>query len=248
MHRTAWSISGSLPSDRIRPQQPLSSAPQKQQQSKGKGKGKAAPPKSQVIRTLESLADGVRRSSGAEKDPKGGCFCQARQHTLSAYVPLCQRCGLVLCTLNLPCYACPHCAGALLDASHRSALAIQLEEALAAQITKEEGERQRAIEEARIAAGAFPLLPGSQPPKPPSKTQTQTHKVLSLNAKTKRVTVSSYTNTPVPSRPASRAEDVPLEDQRVPAPPSGINYVKLPPDPSRPWRNVRAGELRYVAP
>ncbi|KAF9236752.1 hypothetical protein BU15DRAFT_89038 [Melanogaster broomeanus] len=228
MHRTGWSKpGGSLPSDRIRPQQPST------QQSKGKGKAApAGPPKSRAVGTLESLADGIRKSSGRDKDPKGGCFCQARQHDLSSYVPLCQQCGLILCMLNLPYYACPHCSGVLLDAFH------PLEEELSRQIAKEEAERQRAIDEARIAAGAFPMLPGSQSPRASPPPPPQTHKVLSLNSKTKRVTVSSYTNSPVPSRPASRSEDVvPEEQQRVPP----------PPHPARPWVNLRVGELRYVA-
>ncbi|KIJ67072.1 hypothetical protein HYDPIDRAFT_85644, partial [Hydnomerulius pinastri MD-312] len=72
---------------------------------------------------------------------------------------------------------------------------------------------------------------------------------LSLNSKTKKVTVSSYTNTPVPSRPSSRVEDLPLlEEQRVPAPSSEVSYARQPADPNRPWRNVKAGELRYIAP
>ncbi|KIJ67073.1 hypothetical protein HYDPIDRAFT_74062, partial [Hydnomerulius pinastri MD-312] len=84
----------------------------------------------------------------------------AREHDLSTCVPLCQHCGLILCTLNLPYYACPHCSETLLDSFRRSTLRAQLEEELAKQLSKEEQERHRAIEEARNAAGAFPLLPG----------------------------------------------------------------------------------------
>ncbi|KIJ12804.1 hypothetical protein PAXINDRAFT_177112 [Paxillus involutus ATCC 200175] len=223
--RRGWSKSGSLPSDRIRLQQPQPAAPK--QQSKGKGRATPTePPKSSAVRTLEALVNGIRKSSGSEKDPKGGCFCQARQHDLSKYVPLCRQCGLVLCTLNLPYHACPHCGGVLLDAFRHSALAAALENELAEQIAQEERAHQRAIEEARIAAGAFPMLLGSQPPKA-SRTPPppQSYKVLSLDSKTKKATVRSYTNTPVPSRPASRAEEVKEEDQRVPAPPPGISYV-----------------------
>ncbi|KIK95284.1 hypothetical protein PAXRUDRAFT_393342 [Paxillus rubicundulus Ve08.2h10] len=245
--RKGWSKLGSLPSDHIRLQHPPAVP---KQQSKGKGRaGSTDPPKSSAVRTLEAFVDSVRKSSGSEKDPKGGCFCQARQHDLSKYVPLCRQCGLVLCTLNLPYHACPHCGGVLLDAFHHSALIVTLDEDLAKQIAQEGRARQRAIEEARIAAGAFPMLPGSLPPKssrtPPPPPHS--YKVLSLDSKTKRATVTSYTNTPAPSRPASRAEDVKEEEQRVPAPSPGISYVKEPPDPSRPWRNVRAGELSYVA-
>lgn len=42
-----------------------------------KGKSKANdPPKSKALLNLETLADVVQTSSGKEKDPKRGCFCQ----------------------------------------------------------------------------------------------------------------------------------------------------------------------------
>lgn len=76
MRGTAWSkaAAGSVPSDRLRPaQQRTQQAPPKQ----NKGKGKIQEPlKSKAVRNLQSLAEGVRKSSGREKDPKGGCFCQ----------------------------------------------------------------------------------------------------------------------------------------------------------------------------
>ncbi|KAI6039775.1 hypothetical protein EDC04DRAFT_2683291 [Pisolithus marmoratus] len=34
------------------------------------------------------------------ENPKGGCFCLARELGLSNYVPLCYGCGFVLCNLN----------------------------------------------------------------------------------------------------------------------------------------------------
>lgn len=74
MRRTAWSkAAGSVPSDRLRPAQRPQSVPQKQNQGKGKTQ---EPSKSKAIRKLESLAEGVRKSFGKEKDPNGGCFCQ----------------------------------------------------------------------------------------------------------------------------------------------------------------------------
>src|SRR5882757_805444 len=122
MRRTAWSIAaGSVPSDRLRPAQRPQHAPQKQ----NKGKGKTQEPlKSQAVRKLQSLAEGIQKSSGRDKDPKGGCFCQgealtlllwfitlrtaemplsnpAREHDLSLYTPICRDCGLILCAINL---------------------------------------------------------------------------------------------------------------------------------------------------
>lgn len=262
---TAWSRSGSLVSDRLTPRPP----PQQQQnKGKGKGKGKAStpePPKSKAVRALEARLDDARGSSWRAKDPKGGCFCQgespyfstsfdyntslsARNHALSSYVPMCRRCGLILCALNPSHYACPHCTSPLLDERDREAFVARLEGELAEQLAKEEAERQRAIEEARAAEGAFPMLPGSQiartsrTPPPPSTTRT----VLSLNSETKKVTVSSYsTPTVMLSRPASRGEDK-EEEVRVLGPPGEVSYVTEALDPERPWKNVRAGDVKYV--
>lgn len=106
---------------------------------------------------------------------------------------------------------------------------------------REEEERERA----RKALGAFPALGGggagggrATPTPPPSQ-----HKVLSVNSKTKKVTVSSYTNTPVHSRPETPAEEEPL---RVPPPPSEVVYAKRKVDPSRPFANYIGEAARYV--
>lgn len=268
---TPWSSSGSLVSDRIRPNPPL---PKQQQQNKGKSKGKAPTPeplKSKAVRALEARLDGARGSNGRAKDPKGGCFCQgkslqlvqpsiscdatyscwtdppARNHALSSYISTCRQCGLILCTLNPPYYGCPHCTSPLLDEREMEALVGRLEGELAEQLGKEEAERQKAIGEARAAQGAFPMLPGSQIAKtsrtPPPPTTTRA--VLSLNSQTKKVTVSSY-STPTPSRPASREEDREAEGL-VPGPLTEASYYVMESvDPGRPWRNVRSGDVKYV--
>ncbi|KAI6117239.1 hypothetical protein EDD16DRAFT_1693041 [Pisolithus croceorrhizus] len=226
VHRTPWTSSGSLTSDRIPARQvPASTTPAKQQT---KGKGKA-------VLALENRLHNVEYASGKEKDPKGGCFCLAREHGLSTYVPLCCNCGLVVCELNLPHYACPHCGESFLGNTRRPALVAQIQEELNAQITKEERERGRIIEEARKAEGAFPMLPGA------SGTQGARRpagKVMSLNSTTKKVIVSSYTNTPISSQ----------EPRRVPPPPGEINYVKQPPDPAHPWKNMQYPDLQYIPP
>lgn len=244
---TAWSkAAGSLPSDRLRPAQRPQHTPQKQ--SRGKGKTQE-PSKSKAIRKLESLAEGVRKSSSREKDPKGGCFCQAREHGLSPYAPICRSCGLILCVINLPYYACPHCSAVLLSDIARSSLSVRFDEEISKQVAKEEEETLRIVQQARDAEGAFPVLPGSATPpvlsNAPSRPAAQTHKILSLNSKTKKYTVSSYTNTPVSSRPASRAESEVEEVHRVAAPPPQIDFVKRAPDRNHPWSNMRM-ELLYV--
>lgn len=124
---------------------------------------------------------------------------------------------------------------------------------LAEQLAREEAERIKAIEEARAVEGAFPMLHGpqaqmqmartSRTPPPPSTTRT----VLSLNSETKRVTVSSYSAPKVTlSRPASRGQDREEEEGRVTGPPGEVRYVKESPDPGRPWKNTRVGDVRYI--
>ncbi|KAL4064519.1 hypothetical protein V8B97DRAFT_315169 [Scleroderma yunnanense] len=246
MYRTPWTTSGSLTSDRI-PTRQSSPAPAKQH---AKGKGKAVSSTSRAVAELEALLHNAENSSGREKDPKGGCFCQARDHALSTYIPLCYGCGLILCKLNPPYCTCPHCGEVLLGSARRPVLVAQLEEELRRQISKEEEERQRAIEEVQRAEGAFPMLPNTATSRPVIKAAAVSvprgHKVLSLNSTTKKVTVSSYTTTPVSSRPPSPREDAPKAPHRVPPPPGDISHVNQPSDPARPWKNMEFSDLRYI--
>jgi len=139
----------------------------------------------------------------------------------------------------------------LLSDAARSSLSTRLNEEISKQIAKEEEEKERVVQEAREAEGAFPVLLGSGTSPSPSNTPfrplAQTHKVLSLNSKTKKYTVSSYTNTPVSSRPASRAESE-EEIHRVAAPPPEVDYVKSSSNRNRPWSNMRIEDLHYVPP
>ncbi|KDQ50400.1 hypothetical protein JAAARDRAFT_42030 [Jaapia argillacea MUCL 33604] len=259
MNHTPWTKKdSSFPSDRIRPTYRSSTPPSKQSKGKGSAKEKE-PPKSKAVRRLEGLVNGLKTSAGKQKDPKGGCFCQARSHDLSTFTPICRACGLILCTVNLPYYACPHCTSPLLTPSAISSLATHLEDEIGETIAKEIEAREKAIEEARRAAGAFPSLSGSSSPAssllalPQSdssvRSANQTHKVLSLNQKTKRVTVSSYTSTPAHSRPQSVKEEEDEEPSRMPAPPSEVEYVRGKADPSRPWADLRGDVVGpvYVA-
>jgi len=173
----------------------------------------------------------------------------AREHELSPYTSICRNCGLILCAINSPHYACPHCSAVLLSDIARSSLSVRLDEEISEQIAKVEEERVRVIQEAREAEGAFPVLPGSPAPSrnPSRPPAPQTHKILSLNSKTKKYTVSSYTNTPVSSRPASRAESE-SEVHKVAAPPREVDYVKSTPDQNHPWSNMRVEDLHYIPP
>lgn len=137
----------------------------------------------------------------------------------------------------------------------RESLISRLDSELSATIAKEIAERERGLEEAQRAAGAFPQLMASSSPSvaqpqarasapPPSR---QTHKVMSLTGSNKRVLVSSYTTTPVPSRPVSRNEDA-EEPHRVPHPPLQPPYAPQAPSSQRPWENLIDGAVAYQHP
>lgn len=78
----------------------------------------------------------------------------ARQHPLATYAPLCPRCSLVLCTVNLPSAPCPSCSHSPLlssaaIATHIASLQSERETLLArekrrVQLAKEQEERERA--------------------------------------------------------------------------------------------------------
>ncbi|KAI5114745.1 hypothetical protein M0805_008656, partial [Coniferiporia weirii] len=137
----------------------------------------------------------------------------------------------------------PHCTTPLLSVTAREALLDRLRGELETTKAQEEEDAARAREEARVAAGAFPQLGGAAGAGGESRTPPQTHKVLSLNAKTKRVTVASYSPapSPAPSRPQEsegpRAETPPT---RIPPPPREIVHASRRPDPARPWADVRS--------
>ncbi|KAK0203217.1 hypothetical protein DFS33DRAFT_1262235 [Desarmillaria ectypa] len=231
--RKSSSSSSTLSSDRIKPRNT-----QSQNKTFGKQKQKQSEtvPKSKELLILESFLRAVQTTP--IPDPKGGCFCQAREHTLSPYTPACSTCGLVLCSLNAPQHACPHCHEAP-PPHHRESLIVRLQGEIAALIQREEQQR----EWAREAAGAFPSLGGGsgsgRVTPVPAPIQ---HKVLSVNSKTKKVTVS----TPVPSRPESPEEE---DDEllRVPPPPEGVVYAKRAVDPARPFANYAGEAARYVS-
>ncbi|KAI0689495.1 hypothetical protein BC835DRAFT_251979 [Cytidiella melzeri] len=244
VHRTPWAHkSSSLPSDRIVGH---ASKPPKQA-AKGKQK-EVAVPRSKAVRQLENLRDGLASLGEGipVRDAKGGCYCQAREHELSTYTPICTTCGLILCSLNLPHHACPHCLATLLTSSARLSLLQTLEQRIAEKLAQEEREREQAIEEARQAAGAFPTLAAAASGTSSildSHPTNQPHKVLSLNAKTKKVTVASYTQrvpSPLPSKGASKEHKEP-EPTRTPRPPSEVSFSHKSQNFERPWINLRPG-------
>ncbi|KAJ7594596.1 hypothetical protein C8J56DRAFT_776564 [Mycena floridula] len=234
----------SLPSDRLKPAQ---LQPRPANQTNKKGKTKADEPKSKAVQKLEKQLKALLNSNNknGNKDPRGGCFCLAREHPLSSYTPLCTTCGLILCNLNGPQFACPHCSASLLSSVQHSALVSRVQSEIADTLRKEEEARARAEEKARQEAGAFPSLTGQTtiPPRPPSGPG---HVVLSLNSKTNKATISSARTTPVSSRPASRVESEEEGPTRVPAPAPEIAFSKQPIDPNRPWVNLVNQPVKYV--
>ena len=183
-------------------------------------------------------------------------------HSLSTYTPICRSCGLILCELNLPNFACPHCSESLLIPAAREALIQTLEAQIDETLAKEEADRQRAIQEARAAEGAFPTLsgaasrastPGSGSDAQMSHPVNQTHKILSLDSKTRKVKVSSYTP-PAISRAASassekaKGKEAEPEYKRVPAPPKDVVCSSGMSSANRPWANTRGLNVTYVPP
>ncbi|KAJ7055813.1 hypothetical protein C8F01DRAFT_1157777 [Mycena amicta] len=257
MYHTAWTRKAppsTLPSDRIRPNAPPPSGSGTGKKSKGTATPPSEPPKSRPVRQLEALIAGLTAASAAQPkpDPKGGCFCQARAHTLSPYTAICKTCGLVLCIANAPQHSCPSCRASLLSDTQRTALVARLQTQLAETLAGEDRARAQAAAEARRAVGAFPTLSGTPAPAPPPQSQqSQTRTVLSLNSKTKRITVSAYSpaSSAPSSRPASPSADPELDPPRIPPPPSAVAFVSgARVDASRPYLDLSGNGAVYVPP
>lgn len=180
----------------------------------------------------------------------------ARVHALSTYTPTCRQCGLILCSLNRPPFACPHCTAPLLNAAARESLISSLETQIADTLAKEERDHQQAMDDARKAAGAFPSLLGAGPAGAPGPLEThpvnQTHKVLSLNSKTHKIKVEKHRAVPQISRSASASD---VENQaaekvppKVPHPPPDVVVSSKPPPTHRPWARLDNADVLYVPP
>ncbi|WWD15834.1 hypothetical protein CI109_100258 [Kwoniella shandongensis] len=149
--------------------------------SSGKGKGRngggGGPekiwdrPKSKEVKRLEGMIEDLRKVREGEGKVDNGdkvykCFCQARVHELSIYTPLCQSCGLTICSLHPPHLPCPSCAAPLSSPAQIARLILRLENEIEEQEGREDKlrlDRERARLE-RLAAeaggGSFPTLSG----------------------------------------------------------------------------------------
>ncbi|BGP27957.1 hypothetical protein JCM10295v2_006944 [Rhodotorula toruloides] len=141
-------------------------SPRRAQQTQQKGKGKAQ--ESELELSEEAAKELLRIERELRSfEPKKArsktrvCFCQARQHPLSTYIPLCPRCSLVLCSLNLPSSPCPSCShgpllSSALTASYIATLQSSRETLLAREKRRAQAEREQA--ERERAAIRFPDL------------------------------------------------------------------------------------------
>ncbi|GAA5912319.1 C2HC5-type zinc finger protein [Sporobolomyces salmoneus] len=108
----------------------------------------------EIDRSLKSFTSSKSKSSSS-------CFCSARQHPLSPFVPLCPSCSLVLCSLNSPISPCPSCSHSpllptSLTSTYSSDLTHQRESLISRE--KERFERKKREEELERRRIKFPEL------------------------------------------------------------------------------------------
>lgn len=179
-------------------------------------------------------------------------FLIARVHPISEFTPLCGSCGLAICSLHLPRFACPSCSAPLLSPSEINHLLEKLDQQVEATLKQEEETRLRLEAEKRAKVGEFPSLPGGTHSSVAHHRQTAPppnipHKVLTLTStsKNKKLTAKlSYPGGRPPSASRERSEHDPPSDAvqeegvRVPRPPVDVPVFNV--DSTRPWANLRA--------
>ena len=179
-----------------------------------------------------------------------------------------------MCELQPPSASCPSCHSPILSGTDRAALISQLEDErfdiIRREEEKKEEERQEVLrqEEIRAGGGGFPTLlgttvkgsqSGASTPRGSSGRQTPVNpkddvprKVLSLNSKTKKITVSKYTPQPPPAvlvQPPKPTAEEEREKERmmpIPRPSDEVEIIGKPPDPQRKWMNLREEGITYV--
>ncbi|KAJ3537907.1 hypothetical protein NM688_g6597 [Phlebia brevispora] len=245
--RTAWSSSASsLTSDRI----PSSNA----QRSRGSSpipkikREELEASKSNEVKMLEKLRNGLRSivETAPVVDPKGGCFCQARSHKLSSYTPVCRHCGLILCEVNLPHHACPHCRSPLLSQDDVRSLSSSLEQLIDDTLEKEEFARQQAAEEARRAAGAFPVLGAPMGDTAPQRTTVSSTSQPPLAIASPKTVAKTAAPTAAKGTVMKQKEQKEPEPVRVPHPPLEVPVISTLPA-GRPWMNAKSETVTYIA-
>jgi hypothetical protein len=140
-------------------------------------------------------------------------------------------------------------------------LVAQLEELRAHTLKEEAAARAREAEELRLAEGAFPALfsgeggggGGGAPARGGGGGAGGGHRVLSVDSRTKRIRVESYSGA---SRSGLESEEEEAEAgvegastpaQRVPPPPWEVEYVRVQRGPATRWVDLKGGgTVRYV--
>ncbi|PPQ66130.1 hypothetical protein CVT24_000217 [Panaeolus cyanescens] len=223
MHRTAWSKSSSLTSDKLNRTGPKPGY--HQPQSKGKGKQSQEEAKSHAVISLETLLQAVKTANGKAKDPKGGCFC------------------LVLTELNRP-----HLVEQV-ESELASTIAKEIEDKERAIIEAQQAVGSfPSLPGSSLASSSQHTKSPSPVPKPVNEGRT----VLTLSNK-KKITVSSYTTVqksssqPSFSAKSNQENRDPNEPTRVPPPPKEPPHATRPASANRPWENLIKGSVQYVS-
>ncbi|ORX39792.1 hypothetical protein BD324DRAFT_234906 [Kockovaella imperatae] len=237
-------------------------------------------PRSKDVKRLEEIREkllAVQEGNGkVQAKPYPECFCQARNHPLSSYTPICQHCGLVVCSLHSVYLPCPSCQNLLFSPAQLARILLTIEMDIKTQLAIEKAERdaiERERQERLVAesgGGAFPTLNGG-PPRPtpvPAALPAQERRVLTLG-KGKggkgrgRATLTTTTIRPIASPSTTPGEPVtPPPDDIYPRPRSPpLDIVRVAKElgrvmqwreeEDRPWGKLKADKgggapLAYV--
>lgn len=199
------------------------------------------------------------------------CLCQGEKHALAPYAPLCVSCGLILCSALVPApisphSACPSCSASPILPSHtRTQLLSEMvdtRERLVEEQQSREAERRAEVARQRSAGvdSAFPTL-GQAPAPAPAASASKRSRVLHLDMKTHKVTVSRPKEKPkVKQAAAPTSHSAELHTTAEDG--SGLvhdyeddgfrtHYITAAPapavGPAHGWAAVQPTPLRYVA-
>jgi len=158
----------------------------------------------------------------------------------------------------------------LLARPARAALIAQLEELREQTLAEEAAEREREVEELRMAEGAFPALSGGGNASASGRGGGGGHRVLSVDARTGRVKVDSYSSfsRETVRRHARHDIGIGLSEgadgevdgvagvgdgdgsmSRVPPPSRDVEYVRVQRGPATRWVDLKGeGTAKYVVP
>ncbi|WFD43438.1 hypothetical protein MPSI1_002100 [Malassezia psittaci] len=143
------------------------------------------------------------------------CLCQGSKHALAEHLRLCTSCGLILCAALRPVpvspYSqCPSCqVSPIASPQIKTQIIAQLvrqREQLALDQQQKEIERRAELQNNRYAETPFPTLEGSTADLSAKSTEKKPNRVLHLDMKTHKVTVTRAKNKSAPS--ASKSDPI----------------------------------------